>query len=285
MKKKSILICLFLLLLLSAIFCFLVNQKSKQKQSNVNDLCFLKTYGSINYVDNQSNSIDIAFVSSSSINFAKEVITLSFDNPNVSCDDIVIKKSFSYGQYTLWYLQFDIIIDTSKLETNNIELHKLSLNNYTNKDLGNLAIRIIKGDNNLFSNLKLQSCTGASMGTKLSDYHAELKNICTNSLFIDSVEIPMYNNATFSFTVDNVNYTDLNKLEIKPKQDIQFSVSLSDCFVDSVNVYYVSPLLTYHDNVSNQDTCIAFNYYTSGLNITKEQLASIVNEFMEEKIE
>lgn len=281
MKKKNILICLFLLVLPSILFIgFLVNQKSKQKESTVNDLFFLKTYGSINYVDNQSNSINIAFVSSSSINFAKEVITLGFDNPNVSCDNIIIKKSFSYGQYTLWYLQFDIIIDTLKLETNNIVLHKLSLNNYTNKDLGNLAIRIIKGDNNLFSNLKLQSCTGASMGTKLSDYHAELKNICKNSIFIDSVEIPMYNNATFYLTANDINYTDLNKLEIKPAQDIQFSVSLSDCLVDSVNVYYVSPLLTYHDNVSNQKTCIAFNYYTSGLNVTKEQLASIVNKYM-----
>ena len=275
MKKiyKFIYILLILIVFIVTYCCF---KRANKNTVLDNDIHFLKTYGSTNYIDGQKNSLTLGFIAPSSLKFKKEVLTLTLGNSNITSSNLIIKKSFSYQKYTLWYLQFDITIDTAKCSLPDLVLEHISLNTFQNKPLGKLVIHIAGNSNNLFSSLKLQSCAGASMGLGLSDYHAEFKNTGKDSLVIDSIAIPEFNQAMPILYVNDIAYQDYTKVKINPNESVKLTIFLSECVNDFTDVYYVSPIVNYHNTVTKQNTQISLDYYTSGLNITKEQLAYIL---------
>lgn len=236
---------------------------------------FFKTYGSINYLPNEDNTFTLALITKKNSNIDSGIYSIGFEKSYIKALDITLVKSMSYSDYKLWYLTFVIdLTEDALVEEMPIVINNISFNG-SDYDIGSLALNIINDPNDLFSKLKLRSCAGASVGTDLANYHASFENITKEEISISSVEIPFFDFAKPLLNVGD-NYFDFTGNEniiIEPSEIIDLDIDLSFCKKSGVNVYYVAPIV--HYTIGAYNYIAALNYYTSGLNISYDELKTI----------
>lgn len=268
MKRKRLYLLLLGLLLAFSIYLGIVQNRI----SNEMQIQFLNTYGSINYQINQLNTISLGFITKGNNTTFGDILSLAFDSSEISAENVSVKKSITAGEYTLWFLNFQIVIESEK---SNVIIEGI---NFNGKPYSIGRLDFIMSDKTEYDHFEIKECVAASFGKGLKNYYVSMKNATTNDIFLNSVEVPYYSDVTTTYQVnEQESILDKNSI-IGIDETVTITLLLEEYNPQKADVYYVSPIL--HYEYKNRLYEMPLNYYTSGLNIEKNDLLDLgVNLF------
>ena len=270
MKKKHVALAGALLVFIVLVISVQTVKNQPQAPAKIR---FLKTYGSLNYVPENKNILQLAFVTNGAVNLSNSP-TVSFDSDAISIKEIDLIESISIRDYTLWLLNMTIEIPVDQLTEDQVTVNSITLDGETHDEFGSLMVQMIRTENNYSYPLSLESHAAGSYGIGLKDYHATFINKSMDPILITKVEFPAYNPVDSYITIEETpSLLGQDEIFIDTEQTIMLNSILSKISAGKADIYYASPIVYYRCNEVEHK--LALFFFVSGLQLTEDDLYQI----------